>query len=105
MSFLKRLFSKKGKCPPARESKDILWLHIKCNKCGKTLKLFVNKKTDLENQYKEAGEAGPDYILRKEAMDDKCFSKIFIRIEFDKGRNILSREISNGEFIGKEEFS
>jgi len=92
MGFLKNLFLKPGKSAPGRESKDILWLYLKCNKCGKTLKVFVNKNTDLENQYKEAGEAGPDYILRKEAMDDKCFT-------------ILSREITNGEFIGEEEFS
>jgi hypothetical protein len=105
MGFLKSLFLKPGQSSPVKENKDVLWLYLKCNKCGKTLKLFVNKKTDLENQYKDAGEAGPDYILRKEAMDDKCFSKIFIRIEFDKRKNILSREISNGEFIEKEEFS
>jgi len=105
MSFLKRLFSQKGKCSPIRGSKDVLWLYIKCNKCGKTLKLFVNKNTDLENQYKEAGEAGADYLLKKEAVDDKCFTRISIRIEFDKNRNIISREITNGEFISEEEFS
>lgn len=105
MGFLRRLFSKQGKSSPVQESKDVLWLYIKCNKCGKALKLFVNKNTDLENQYKEAGEAGPDYIMRKEAMDDKCFTRIFVRIEFDKSRNILSREITNGEFISEEEFS
>ena len=105
MGFLKRVFSKKGKCSPVGESKDILWLHIKCNKCGKALKLFVNKNTDLEAQYKEPDEAGPDYILRKEAMDDKCLTRMFIRIEFDKNRNILSREITNGEFVSEEEFS
>lgn len=105
MGFLKGIFSKKGKCSPAGESKDILWLYIKCHKCGKALKLFVNKDTDLEDQYKEVGEAGPDYILRKEAMDDKCFTGIFIQIEFDKNRNILSREITHGEFISEEEFS
>lgn len=105
MGFLRRVFSKKGKGLPVQESKDVLWLYIRCNKCGKKLKLFVNKNTDLENQYKEAGEAGPDYILRKEAMDDKCFTGIFIRIEFDKNRNILSREITKGEFINEEKFS
>ncbi len=105
MSFLKRVFSKKEKYLPAEENKDILWLHIKCNKCGKALKLFVNKNTDLEAQYKESGESGPDYILRKEAMDDKCLTKIFIRIEFNKNRGILSRAITNGEFISKENFS
>ena len=104
MGFLKRLFLKQGKNSSVRGNKDVLWLYIKCNKCGKKLKLFINKNTDLENQYKEMGEAGPDYIMKKEAMDDKCFSKIFIRIEFGKGRNILSREITNGEFISEEKF-
>ncbi|NOX96827.1 MAG: hypothetical protein GXO98_01935 [Nitrospirae bacterium] len=99
MGFLKRLFPKKGKGASGQESKDILWLHIQCSKCGKTLKLCVNKNTDLENLYKERGESGPAYVLRKEAMDDKCFTKIFIRVEFDENRNVLSREITNGEFI------
>ncbi|MCD5397534.1 hypothetical protein LR003_01195 [candidate division NPL-UPA2 bacterium] len=102
MGFLKRVFSKKGKCSPVGESQDILWLHIKCNKCGKVLKLFINKNTDLESQYKESGETGPDYILKKEAMDDKCLTGMFIQIEFDRNRNILSREIINGEFINEK---
>ncbi len=105
MSFLERLFSQKGKCSSTPQSKDILWLYIKCNKCGKTLRLFVNKNTDLENQYKERGATGPNYILKKEAMDDKCFTKIFIRIEFDNNKNILSQEITNAEFISEEKFS
>ncbi len=105
MGFLKGIFSKQRKDSPAQESKNALWLYIRCHKCGKALKLFVNKGTDLENQYKETGETGPDYILKKEAMDAKCFTKIFIRIEFDRNKNILSREISQGEFISKEEFS
>ncbi len=105
MSFLKRLFSKREKSSPRPGRKDILWLYIKCNKCGKTLRLFVNKNTDLENQYKETGGTGPNYILKKEAMDDKCFTKIFIRIEFDNNKNMLSQEITNAEFISKEKFS
>lgn len=105
MSFLKRLFLKQSKDSLTQEDKNVLWLYIRCNKCRKTLKLFVNKSTDLENQYKEAGKAGPDYILKKEAMDAKCLTKIPIRIEFDRNKNILSRKISQGEFISKEEFS
>ena len=105
MNFLKKTFAGRKRYSPVREDRDLLRLYIKCHKCGKTLKLLVNMNTDLENQYKEAAEEGPDYILRKEAMDDRCFAGIFIRMEFDKNRNILSREITNGEFIGEEEFS
>ena len=49
-------------------------------------------------------EGGPAYRLTKEAMDSKCFSVITVKLNFDLGKNILSRDISNGHFITEEDY-
>ena len=104
MGFLKKFFSKKVGDFSVSRSPHILWLYVQCGKCGQKLKLAVNKNTDLEDQYRAKGETGPAYILRKEAMDDKCFTKMLIYMEFDFNKNILSQEVTGGQFISQEEF-
>ncbi len=105
MGFLKKFFSKKMRDISVSGSPDILWLYVQCRKCGQKLRLAVNKNTDLEDQYKGAEEAEPSYILRKEAMDSKCFTRMLIYMEFDSNKNILSHEVSGGQFISEEEFN
>lgn len=80
-------------------AKDIISFDIKCGKCGEKIKVMVNKNTDLEDQYLDEGESGVAYTLRKEAMDDKCFSLMTITASFDRDKNLLNKDISGGEFI------
>jgi len=80
-------------------SKDIICFNIKCAKCGEKLKVLVNKATDLQDQYLDEGEAGFAYTLKKEAMDEKCFSIMTIIASFDRDKKLLSKDIQGGEFI------
>lgn len=80
-------------------AKDIIYFDIQCGKCGEKMKVVVNKNTDLQDQYLDEGERGVAYTLRKEAMDDKCFSLMTITADFDSDRNLLSKDIAGGKFI------
>jgi hypothetical protein len=80
-------------------AKNIISFDIRCGKCGEKIKVMVNKNTDLQDQYLDEGETGVAYTLRKEAMDDKCFSLMTITAEFNKNKDLLNKDIAGGEFI------
>jgi len=44
------------------------------------------------------------YILRKEILDDKCFTLIRAELRFDSRRRIISQSIEGGEFITREQY-
>ena len=100
MPFLKKLISIISPAPVD----DVLWIFIQCDYCKKKFKVRINKNTDLSSEYNESGDSSSGYILQKEAMDDKCFRLINIRIQFDRKKEILSKDIKGGKFLTKEEF-
>jgi hypothetical protein len=98
MSFLdqlKSLFaSQAGHDPMA------LWLYVKCKRCGAPVAVRVNLRNDLSLDDDSNG-----YILRKEIMDDKCFTLMNAEISFDLQRKIVDKTIEKGEFITLEEYT
>ena len=100
MSFFKKLISILSPTP----TDDVLWLYVQCANCRKKFNVRINKNTDLSPEYNDSGDSSNGYLLQKEAMDDKCFRLINIRIQFDRKKEILSREIKGGKFLTKEEF-
>jgi len=91
MGLLNKLLGRK-------DSRDALWLHVRCNKCGARVRVRV----DLYNDLSQADDEG--YILHKEIMDDKCFQLIYAELRFDDQRQIASQDISGGEFITADEY-
>jgi len=92
MDFLDKLFSR-----PAQS--DILWLYVRCAKCGAKVRVRINLYNDLSL----ANEGG--YILRKEIMDNRCFQLMQAELHFDDQKHVISRDISGGEFITAEEYA
>ena len=101
MKWLRRLGEKLSNHNAAHG--EPVYMYIQCKKCSEKLKLAINKGTDLERVYEE-DRGGPAYILKKEAMDSKCFSIMTVRVEFDINKNIISRDITNGRFMTEEEY-
>lgn len=103
MSFWKRFFSKilKKRITP-RLKGDFIPFIIKCDKCGEEIRINVNRRTDIQSLYTEAGEKGAVYTLRKEILGRKCPNLINITVDFDRSYRILSRNISGGKFIPSE---
>ncbi len=82
---------------PSREPPEGFFLNVRCDTCGETFNLFVNKSTDLAQNFDERG--GVTYFMNKEIIGSGCRSLIHVRMEFDGGKNLVSRKIENGEFI------
>ena len=89
----KRLF---GGGPFAHSSRGF-FLNVRCNACGEVFNLFIDKSTDLAQNFGERG--GLTYFLNKEIIGSRCRNVIYVRMEFDGNKNLVSRKIENGEFI------
>lgn len=96
MSFLKRLgplFQSQG------ENTDVIWLYVRCQRCGSVVRVRVDCRYDLNPD-----ETGSGYTLVKEIMDDRCYQLMRAEIHLDEKMRIDAREISGGTFITKEEY-
>jgi len=102
MSFWSSLISKLKRGLIAEKEGDFISFNVKCSKCGEEIKINVNRRTDLQNLYKESGEPGPAYTLTKEILGKRCPNLIRIQVDFDRNYQILSQNISGGKFITSE---
>ena len=101
MSFLKKLGSLFS--PPAGDNR-ILWLYVKCEKCGEILKGRVDLHNDLSIQYTESGK-GTSYFCRKVYVgSNRCYRPIEVELTFDGSRKLVNQEIKGGEFVSEEDF-
>lgn len=82
------------------QSPEGFFLNVRCNACGEVFRLFLNKSTDLAQNFLEGG--GVTYFLDKEIIGGRCKNLIRVRMEFDGAQNLISRGIENGEFIDEQ---
>lgn len=94
MGFLSKLFG-----GPSAPKDDGIYLYARCGNCGRTLKVRVNRQSDLLPDWDSGG-----YSLVKEMMDDKCFRLMRAELAFDDRYNITSQSIEGGAFITREEY-
>jgi hypothetical protein len=95
--MLKKLATRLFGGGPSERSEKGFFLIVRCSGCGEEFNLFINKSTDLYQNFDEQG--GVTYFLNKEIIGSRCRNLIHVRMEFDGARNLVSREIKNGEFI------
>jgi len=81
--------------------KDGFFLNVCCSTCGEVFNLFINKTTDLFQNFDEKG--GVTYSLNREIIGGRCRNLIHVKMVFDGAKNLVSREIENGEFFEEAE--
>lgn len=79
---------------------DAIHLYVQCDRCGAKLDIRVDKQYDLSPQYE--GESA--YFLRKEMLDDRCFTLMYADVHFDRQYNVIASEVRGGRLISREEF-
>ena len=95
--MLKRLIEKLFGGGSSVQSPEGFFLNARCSACGEVFNLFINKSTDLAQNFDERGSV--TYFLNKEIIGSRCRNLIHVKMEFDRAKNLVSREIKNGEFI------
>jgi hypothetical protein len=103
MSFLKKIASiiRGGE---STETGDVHWEYIRCSRCKEQIPVRVDLRNELTPQY-EDGEGA--YYVRKGIVGSgrtRCFRTIEVELFFNSDRQLVSRYISGGEFIAKDEF-
>ena len=104
MSFLKKIASFLFEGGEREEDGDVHWEYVRCSRCGEKIPVRVDLRNELTPQY-EGGEGA--YYVRKGVVGggkSRCFQMIEVELFFDLHRRLVSRYISSGEFITKEEF-
>jgi hypothetical protein len=102
MSFLKG-FNKMFASKPTEEERA-LYLYVRCNKCGETLRARVDIYSELSPDYEGGSDKPSSYYCRKVLVGEKlCYQPIELRLKFDKNHKLVSKEISGGKFITPEE--
>jgi hypothetical protein len=79
--------------------------YIRCSRCGEQIAVRVDLQSELTPQY-EGGEGA--YYVRKGVFgsgETRCFQKVEVELFFGPDRRLVSRHISGGEFITKDEFN
>ena len=102
MSFLKKIASVLS--PQGTEEGGVLWVYVRCDKCGEAIRTRIDLRHDLTPNYSAEGRV-TDYVLRKVLIgSQRCFEPIEVKLTFDPQRRLGSREIAGGEFISREEY-
>ncbi|MFQ5813839.1 MAG: hypothetical protein ACE5I2_11735 [Anaerolineae bacterium] len=102
MSFLKKIAS--ALSPKGTDEGDVLWVYVRCDKCGEAIKTRLDLRHDLTPNYSDAGRV-TDYVVRKGLIgSQRCFERVEVKLTLDPRRRLTSREITGGQFISKEQF-
>lgn len=77
-----------------------LLFYIRCGNCKEKIKIRVNKKTDIQQDF----EGDSKFFLKKEILGENCPNLMYIEINFDSKFNIKETYARNCKIITKEEF-
>ena len=78
--------------------------YVRCFRCKETLVVRVNLDNELTPQY---GEGEGEFYVRKGILGsgkNRCFQTVEVELYFNLEKQLISRNISGGEFITQEEF-
>ena len=82
---------------PSSTGADGFFLHIRCDRCAEAFRLFINKATDLAQEFDE--NENVYYKLKKEIIGASCRNLIHVEMIFDGAKNLVSKQIKNGSYI------
>lgn len=78
-------------------------IYLKDNKCNEKIKILVRKSYDIQRIYEEGEEV--EFRLNKVVICNKCYNKIYVKLDFDRNYNIIKKEVNGGEIISEEEYN
>ena len=95
--MFKKLTDKILRKGTSKSSSDGFFLDVRCTECQEQFHLFINKSWELMQNFEKNGSV--TYSLQKEIFGVNCKNRIQVKMQFDSGKNLISRQIENGEFI------
>lgn len=105
MGFLKKLSGLFSSGGVADDSRYAHREYVRCARCGEKLVARVDARNDLTPTYDE-GEGA--YYVRKGLVGSgktRCYQTVEIELYFDSQRSLVSRYVTGGEFISRDEYA
>ena len=103
MSFLRKIssmFSGSGTSDDGNAHRE----YVRCSRCGEKLVARIDLRNELTPTYEE-GEGA--YYARKAIFGSgatRCFQMVEVEVYFDAQRQLVSRYVTGGEFITRDEY-
>ncbi len=97
--FLRRWTS--GRRGRAQDAGDAFLLYVRCDHCGEIVRVRIDPRWDLAQEFDDDVTG---YSLQKDIVGSACNRVITVRMAFDRGYNVITREIEGGRFADREEF-
>jgi len=88
-----KIFSKDS----SQTSSDGFFLNVRCSECDDKFHLFIHKSWELSQNFEEDGSV--TYFLKKKIFGVGCPNQIYVDMTFDSNKNLISKQIENGEFL------
>lgn len=98
MNIFRKLFGGAPKDSAGGEENNALIYYVKGGKCGAVTRVRIDKRNDLSRDDEEM------LFVRKVIVDSKCYGQVEIELRFDESFRELSRTISGGTFVGRDEW-
>ena len=100
MCFLARLFGRGG---ASADTGNILWLYVRCDRCGEKIRVRINRNTDAQQEYDESGRPS-HYLLRKEILGNRCPALMSVAMQLDKAGRVVEHHAERCMVIDEREF-
>jgi hypothetical protein len=100
MGFLKKLFGESGGGKrPDKQYIDAqgIYLYVRCDRCGAAVRLRADKQYDLIDE-----DGG--FVWHKTIVDNRCFRPMPTVVRFNSAYEMISHEITGGQYITKDEY-
>ncbi len=93
MNFLKKLFGGGG------GSRDSLVVYVRPKACEEIIRIRLDTRHSLSRRDDEDG-----YFMRKMATGTRCPFQAEMYFYFDDRKNLVDRQIENGEFVTEDDY-
>lgn len=107
MSILGRLFGRGGgqkQDQTSTSDQHATYYFLRCDKCGEAIRVRIDRRWDLEQEFEGAGDSVSGYVARKEVMGKNCFKMMALTVHFDSSHRETEKEVRGGAFITKQEY-
>ena len=94
MDVFKSMFDQRG----APDKYGYL-IYVQCNRCGEAIKARIDMRNDLS-----ALDDGGFVVHKTLVGKGLCFQRVEANLTFGERRNVVSQEISGGNFITADEY-
>jgi hypothetical protein len=81
----------------SKPTSEGFFLDVSCSNCGEQFHLFINKSWELMQNFEKNGSV--TYSLKKEIFGVGCKNRVHVEMQFDSGKNLISKQIENGAFL------